>query len=155
MRDAGANAGILRLASDGTHFFGSGYVYGSGGNSEGMFQANWSDGSLVNMEDCHGDTYDVAPIGDVTYIAGHQHYCGNSGGFPQTQPSWTIWHSTAWTNATQGTNTPDLYGYPDPPRHPSPRTAELVPAVPDRHLHRSEPGDLDGDRQLAVRALRR
>ena len=120
VRDAGPNSGILRLASDGTSFYGAGYHYGAGGNSEGYFQASWSDGSLVNMEDCHGDTYDIAPIGDVVYQTGHHHYCGNSGGFPQTSPDWTVWHATAWTKSTQGTNNADIYGYPDHPGTPRP-----------------------------------
>jgi hypothetical protein len=128
VRDAGSNAGILRVATDGSNFYGGGYVFNaSQGNSEGMFQGSWSDGSLVNLEDCHGDTYDVAPIGDVTYIAGHQHYCGNSGGFPQTQPDWTLWHSTAWSKATQGTNTADLYGYPSHTGTPRPGLLNFFP----------------------------
>jgi hypothetical protein len=71
------------------------------------------------MEDCHGDSYDVAPIGDVVYVSSHHHYCGNSGGFPQTDPE-TNYHSTAWTKSTQGTNTSDKYGYPDHPGTPRP-----------------------------------
>ena len=121
-RDAGSNSGVQRLASDSTSFYGAGYAYhsnGGTGNAEGYFQASWSTGALVNLEDCHGDTYDIAPIGDVVYQAGHHHYCGNSGGFPQTDP-WTPYHSTAWTKATQGTNTSDQYGYPDHPGTPRP-----------------------------------
>ena len=51
----------------------------------------WSDGSLVTLDDCHGDSYDVAPIGDVVYVSSHKHYCGNSGGFPQTGPTSNAW----------------------------------------------------------------
>ncbi len=126
-RDGGLNAGVTRLQSDGNSFYGGGWVYGSGGNAEGAFQASWSDGNLVTLEDCHGDTYDVAPVGDVMYIASHEHYCGNSGGFPQTDP-WTVWHGTAWTKTVQGTNTADIYGYPDHPGTPRPG---LLPFFPD------------------------
>ncbi|WP_460842283.1 LamG-like jellyroll fold domain-containing protein, partial [Nocardioides marmoraquaticus] len=126
VRDAGAESAILKLASDSTSFYGVGYHFGRAGNTEGMFQASWADGSLVNMEDCHGDTYDVAAVGDVVYSASHKHYCGNSGGFPQTDP-WTFWHSTAWTKDTRGVNSPDIYGYPDHPGTPRPELLTWYP----------------------------
>ena len=128
-RVAGTNSAVQRLASDSTSFYGGGYAYhsnGGTGNSEGFFQASWSTGALVNLEDCHGDTYDIAPIGDVVYQAGHHHYCGNSGGFPQTEP-WTLYHSTAWTKATEGVNTRDRYGYPDHPGTPRPGILNWFP----------------------------
>ena len=37
------------------------------------------------MQDCHGDTYSVAPVGDVVYSVGHAHFCGNIGGFPESR----------------------------------------------------------------------
>ena len=151
-RDGGNNAGVYSLASDSTSFYGTGWHFGGpGGNAEGTFQASWSSGSLVTLEDCHGDTYDVAPIGNVVYTAGHKHYCLNSGGFPQTVPTWTIWHGTAWTKAAQGTNAKDTFGYEDHPGTPRPAHPAVLPQVPDRHGHGSGPGDLDRHRQLAVR----
>ncbi len=127
-RDGGDNAGVYSLASDSTSFYGTGWHFGGpGGNAEGTFQASWSSGSLVTLEDCHGDTYDVAPIGNVVYTAGHKHYCLNSGGFPQTVPTWTIWHGTAWTKAAQGTNAKDTFGYADHPGTPRPALLPFFP----------------------------
>jgi hypothetical protein len=128
-RDAGNGSSVQRLASDSTSFYGVGYAFhsnGGTGNAEGMFQASWSTGALVNLEDCHGDSYDVAPIGDVVYVSSHHHYCGNSAGFPQTDP-WTLYHSTAWTKSTQGVNTRDRYGYPDHPGTPRPGILNWFP----------------------------
>lgn len=127
VRDAGPNSGITNLKSDGTNFYGVGWHYGSGGNSEGTFSANWTDGSLKWIEDCHGDTYDVAPVGDVVYTASHKHYCGNSGGFPQTSPTWSFYHSTAFTKSVEGVNTGDIYGYPDHPGKPRPALLNWFP----------------------------
>jgi PKD repeat protein len=110
-RNGNTDGGIMNLKSDGENVYGSGWVYGQTGNIEGSFSFRWADTQINWVEDCHGDTYDVAPVGDVIYSASHKHYCGNSGGFPQENP-WTFYHSTAWTKQATGTNTPDIYGYP-------------------------------------------
>ncbi len=119
VRNAGSSSGISKTDSDGTKFYGVGWHYGAGGNVEGSFAANWSDGSLEWLEDCHGDTYDIAATESVVYTASHKHYCGNSDGFPQSTP-WSYYHSTAFTNDVRGTNTSDIYGYPDHPGTPRP-----------------------------------
>lgn len=126
VRNGGDSAGFMSLASDGTKFYGSGWHYGGTGNVEGTFAVSWADGSIVWIEDCHGDTYDIAIVGDVAYSASHKHYCGNSGGFPQTDP-WTFYHSTAWTTDVRGTNTGDIYGYPDHPGTPRPELLNWFP----------------------------
>ena len=135
IRNAGDNSAILSMASDGTSFYGAGYNFhgvagAAGGTSEGVFQASWSDGALVTLEDCHGDSYGVAPVDGIVYVASHHHNCTNSGGFPQTQPNWTLWHATR-------------------------RPAAVLPPVHRRQCHRSGTGDLDRGGQLPVRALRR
>ena len=82
---------------------GTAYIFGIGGNLEGAFSANWSNGAIKWVEDCHGDTYGSFPKGDVIYVASHSHYCGNlPDGFPQTDP-WTQHYGTAYTKATLGT----------------------------------------------------
>jgi len=127
VRNAGDNSSIMRLATDGTEgWYGVGWHFGKGGTTEGTFKVGWNDGALIWMEDCHGDTYDVAPIGDIVYTASHKHYCGNSGGFPQTEP-WSFYHSTAWINEVRGTNTRDIYGYPDHPNTPRPELMTWYP----------------------------
>ncbi|MBC7631895.1 MAG: delta-60 repeat domain-containing protein, partial [Flavobacterium sp.] len=98
IRNGGTQSAILSLKGDADGFYGSGYHFGAGGNVEGSFQIDWS-GQLKWVEDCHGDTYDIAPAGDVVYSASHKHYCGNigTGGFPQTSPTWTFNRGTATT----------------------------------------------------------
>ncbi|SDH23127.1 PKD repeat-containing protein [Microbacterium sp. 77mftsu3.1] len=126
VRNAGDAAGFMSLATDGTKFYGSGWHYGGTGNVEGTFAVNWTDGSIAWIEDCHGDTYDIAIVGKIAYSASHKHYCGNSGGFPQTDP-WSFYHSTAWTTDARGTNTGDIYGYPDHPGTPRPELLNWFP----------------------------
>ncbi|MFE4948611.1 PKD domain-containing protein [Leifsonia sp. NPDC056665] len=86
IKDAGINAGITALSATSTNVYGSGYVFGSGGNFEGSFSADAVTGALYWMEDCHGDTYTVQPLGGALYVAGHPHDCTNVGGFPETNP---------------------------------------------------------------------
>lgn len=127
-RDAGPNASIYSLSSDGDSVYGSGYHFGSGGTSEGAFRADWANGDLVWIEDCHGDTYSVAAVGDAIYTATHAHYCGNSQGFPQTSPTWTIQRAMAWSKAPSGNvNTADIYGYPSVPGTPDPKILNFWP----------------------------
>ena len=111
VRDAGNNAAILSLASDGQTVYGTGYVFGQGGNFEGTFAANWSDGRIKWLEDCHGDTYGAYPSPTAVYTVGHAHYCGNLGGYPETSPrSWH--HAIAFGKAATGVLTRDPHGYP-------------------------------------------
>ncbi|MFI6424077.1 LamG-like jellyroll fold domain-containing protein [Promicromonospora sp. NPDC050880] len=127
IRNAGDNSSIMRVASDGeAGWYGVGWHFNRGGTTEGTFRVSWADGQLVWLEDCHGDTYDVVPLGGVVYTASHKHYCGNSGGFPQTEP-WSFYHSTAWINEVRGTNTRDIYGYPDHPGTPRPELLTWYP----------------------------
>ena len=128
VRNAGTESAMLALESDGERFYGTGYHFGGGGNMEGGFAADWATGSLVWVEDCHGDTYSVFPIGDVVYEASHKHYCGNTGGFPQTEP-WTFYRATAVTNAATRVNTPDIYGYPDHAGEPGPTFLNWYPNI--------------------------
>ena len=114
IRNAGEKAAMMALASDGDSVYGVGYDFGGGPEDgfEDVFRANWSDGSLVWMTDCHGDDYSVAVSGGVVYSASHDHYCGNIGGFPQTSPKWSFHHSLAYAKDYLGNVlTPDIYGY--------------------------------------------
>ncbi|WP_271176070.1 PKD domain-containing protein [Leifsonia poae] len=104
VRDAGTQAGITALVATADSVYGSGYVFGAGGNLEGSFRADANTGNLIWMEDCHGDTYSIFPMNSALYAAGHPHYCGNVGGFPQTNP-WTYHHTIAFSNAATGTLT--------------------------------------------------
>ncbi|WP_433675395.1 PKD domain-containing protein [Microbacterium gorillae] len=86
IRNAGSATGFMGLTSDATSVYGSGYSF-EGGGLEGTFRASWSDGSLITMEDCHGDVYDVALFGGLLYDAAHTHACETiEGGFPDENP---------------------------------------------------------------------
>lgn len=131
VRNAGGNAWIFSLTSDSTSAYGTGGHWGSSGTIEGAFSIDWTSGNLNWIEDCHGDNYDIASVGDLVYSASHHHYCGNSGGFSQVdQGGWTFYHSTAWTKAVSGTNTSDPYGYPDHPGTPHPQLTYWFPYTP-------------------------
>ncbi|GEK78813.1 hypothetical protein ABA31_01640 [Agrococcus baldri] len=114
LRNGGNNAAIYSLASDSTSVYGSGYDFGGNKQQddfEGAFRASWADGTMVWMEDCHGDTYSVAPHNGILYTAAHTHYCGNIGEFPQLDP-WYLNHSLAFGAEPSGNPiTPDIWGY--------------------------------------------
>ncbi|MFE1646131.1 PKD domain-containing protein, partial [Microbacterium sp. P01] len=131
IRDAGNKAAMTALTSDGDSVYGTGYSY-TGATAEdgfeGTFRANWSDGSLVWMEDCHGDNYSVAVSSGVVYTSSHDHYCGNIGGFPQTSPSWTFHHALALAKDYHGAVlTPDIYGYKSYAGQPAPTLLHWFP----------------------------
>ncbi|WP_199421740.1 LamG-like jellyroll fold domain-containing protein [Actinotalea solisilvae] len=128
VRNAGANAAVMSLETDGTAFYGTGYHYGTGGNLEGSFAASWATGDLVWVEDCHGDTYSAFPIGDVVYQASHKHDCSNTGGFPHTNPG-TYHRATAVTRAATRVNTPDPDGAADHRGRPGPTFLEWYPEI--------------------------
>ncbi|SDL13680.1 Concanavalin A-like lectin/glucanases superfamily protein, partial [Arthrobacter sp. ov407] len=111
VRNGGTEASIFSLTTDGTNVYGSGYVFGTGGNLEGSFSASWNGGQINWVEDCHGDSYGVFASDTAVYTVGHAHYCGNIGGFPQTEPKWTFHQSLAFSKATTGTITDDPMGY--------------------------------------------
>ncbi|RPF20693.1 LamG-like jellyroll fold domain-containing protein [Myceligenerans xiligouense] len=126
VRNAGDKSAVLALASDDDHFYGTGYHYGGGGTVEGSFAASWDTGELVWIEDCHGDTYSIFPFRGAAYQASHKHYCGNSGGFPETSPR-SYYRGTAVTLTVEGTNTADIFGYPDHPGTPRPEFLNWYP----------------------------
>ncbi|MEO8931334.1 MAG: PKD domain-containing protein [Lacisediminihabitans sp.] len=128
VRDAGVKASITSLYATNDRVYGSGYVFGSNsdGNLEGIFSADPDTGNLYWIEDCHGDTYSVYALGDAVYGAGHPHYCGNIGGYPQTNP-WTYHHTVAFSKAATGTITPDPYGYFNWAGNPSPSLLNWFP----------------------------
>lgn len=122
VKDYAPDSGILSLAADKNTIYGSGFGYG-GGNFEGTFAASPKDGAVKWLQDCHGDTYSVAPIGKVVYAVGHAHHCANIGGFPDTNPR-TRWQralamtttakGTVQTNSEPGAHYGNFGGYPAP-----------------------------------------
>jgi PKD repeat protein len=126
VRNAGTDSAILSLYSDGTSFYGTGYIFGTGGNLEGAFAANWSDAQIKWVEDCHGDSYGVFANDTAVYVAGHPHYCGNLGGFPEVKPR--DWHrALAFSKAATRTLTADTQGYPSFTGRPAPSLQNWFP----------------------------
>ena len=129
VRNAGTNASITSLVATEDAVYGTGYAYGkTGGNFEGTFSANPATGALNWLEDCHGDSYSSFPLGDAVYVASHSHYCGNIGGFPQTDP-WTMHYATAFTKARTGTVTKDPHGYWNFQGNPAPTLLNWFPTL--------------------------
>lgn len=127
VQNAGTQASITALRTDGTNVYGTGYVFGNGGNLEGTFQSD-TDGNIIWVEDCHGDSYDTYPAADVVYTVSHAHYCGTIGGFPQSDPwSTNQRHALAYTKAIGGTVTHDALGYFDFGGNPSPSMVTWYP----------------------------
>jgi hypothetical protein len=85
IRNAGDNAAITSLSSDGTRVYGTGYTFGAGGNLENSFASDLT-GTLLWVSGCRGDTYANAPIGGVLYTVSHSHDCTPIGGHPQSTP---------------------------------------------------------------------
>jgi len=129
VRDAGPNAGILGLSTDGTNVYGNGYVYvGGGGNLEGTFSADPNSGAIHWVEDCHGDTYGSFPINGVVYTVSHAHACGNMGGFGESVPRGVnMRHAVAFTAGPTGTINHETHGYADWFGQPSPSIVNWFP----------------------------
>ncbi|MEQ4518932.1 PKD domain-containing protein [Pseudarthrobacter sp. B907] len=126
VRNGGTNGAITTLASDGSNVYGAGYTFGRTSNLEGMFSVKWSDDTTNWLEDCHGDSYSIKPIGGAVYLAGHPHYCGNIGGFPQTQP-WSFNRGIAFGKEATGTITTESHGYFNYAGRPSPPLLNWFP----------------------------
>jgi hypothetical protein len=112
VRDYGPTAAVLSLTADNDTVYGAGYAYGgTKGYFEGAFAARPSDGKVRWLQDCHGDTYSVAPVGSVVYSVGHAHDCSNIGGFPDPEPR--RYHGAlAVTKAVAGTVAKNTAGGP-------------------------------------------
>lgn len=112
IHDGGTGSAIDSLTTDGTQIYGSGYAFQTG-DFEGAFAADPNTGNIAWLNDCHGDTYSIQPVGQVLYTVSHAHNCSTIGAFPQSNP-WSInmRHALAFTTYPTGTNTgPDDYGW--------------------------------------------
>jgi PKD repeat protein len=127
VHNAGVSAAFLSLTADADGVYGTGYTYGGGGNFEGTFRADGETGAITWIEDCHGDTYSVFATTSNVYVASHEHYCGNIGGFWQTTPNWDHFNSTAFTKTVTGTITKDNMGYANFAGNPHPGLLSWFP----------------------------
>jgi len=109
VRNAGTDAAIYSLATDGPLVYGTGYVFGSGGNLEGSFAADGVTGALRWVVGCRGDVYSVQPVGGVVYTVGHPHDCSAVGGWPESTPR-SFQRAMATTADARGTNSGGAFG---------------------------------------------
>ncbi|MEV5053183.1 PKD domain-containing protein [Arthrobacter sp. LAR12-1-1.1] len=127
-RNGGSTGAITTLATDGVNVYGAGYTFGRSSTLEGMFSVKWSDGSTTWLEDCHGDTYSIQPLGDAVYLAGHAHFCGNIGAFPQAEP-WQFNRGIAFSKKATGTVTAESHGYTNFAGNPAPSLLNWFPIL--------------------------
>lgn len=130
VRNGGTGGSITSLASDGTNVFGSGYTFGRASTLEGIFSVKWADSSTEWIEDCHGDTYSIFAVDDLVYQAGHAHFCGNTGGFPQAEP-WEFQRAIAFSKKAAGVLTQETHGYTNFAGNPAPAQQNWFPYLSD------------------------
>ncbi|WP_377644478.1 PKD domain-containing protein [Oryzobacter terrae] len=112
IRTAGANGAITALKSDATQVYGTSYAFGAGAAYEGTFALDPMTGQINWQSDCLGDTYDIAPVGQVLYNVSHQHDCTVIGSFPDTNPRVRWQKAGAQTTYPTGVQTrDDVYGW--------------------------------------------
>src|SRR5690606_27611209 len=113
--------------------YGGGYTFGrNAGNLEGVFKVDPQSGALVWLEDCHGDTYQLAPINGYVYKATHTHFCGNIGGWPQTDDRHTQWgefmrHAVSYVDQVTGQVRRDQWSYHSHEGRPAPSVTSWSP----------------------------
>ncbi|MBS1836901.1 MAG: PKD domain-containing protein [Actinobacteria bacterium] len=143
IKNSGNGSSILSLATDGTSIFGAGYAWGqTPGSIEGSFSANPDTGAINWVEDCHGDSYSVAPANGHLYVANHMHYCGNIGSFPQSE-TWAdnMQHAASFTTDARGTIRREVWRYPNWEGYPAPSQVNWYPNL--------TPGTFTGQSQAA------
>lgn len=89
-------SGVTGLATDGVNVYGTSYAHGPDNPLEGGFALTGSTGDVLWIDDCHGDTYSIAPLGDQVYLAGHTHTCDTSEGLPKDNPA-PYWRGLGFT----------------------------------------------------------
>ena len=143
-----SQCGTTSLSTDGTNIYGTAFAFGCG-NFEGVWAADPTTGALVFANDCHGDTYDAAPIDGVVYTVSHAHDCKWMGGYPEGIPSGlNVRRSIAFTTAPSGptgfnggfNSGPDSYGWD----YRTVRHSDMLQWFPDMQT-----GNLTGQGQAA------
>ncbi len=133
IKNGGPDGAILDMRASGDAIYGGGYTYGrSQGNLEGVFRANAATGAIDWVEDCHGDTYQMAPVNGLVYKATHAHYCGNVGGMPQSDNTNNQWHHNmrnglAFRDAASGNALREQWSYHNFEGMPAPSLTNWFP----------------------------
>jgi hypothetical protein len=113
---------VWNLAADGEAVYGTGINFGvhNSKSYEGVWSADPTDGSIIWLEDCHGDSYGAFPMNGTVYTVSHSHFCGDAGGFPDdfANPhrtmAWTAHATGVLKRYTLGGNYNDFGGTPAP-----------------------------------------
>ena len=133
IRNGGVDGAITALYTDGDLLYGSGYTFGrAAGTLEGVFAAEWGDGTVRWVNDCHGDTYSIHAQGPVLYAVGHAHYCGNIGGYGQPTTSsstWEFYRGVAYSKEPAGVVGRERLGYTNFEGQPRPDLLNFFPAI--------------------------
>lgn len=79
---------------------------------EGTAAINPTNGAIIWLNDCHGDTYSTFPQGNVLYSVGHAHDCGGMGAFPELSGPNKHQFALAQDIAKNGVNLAPTFGYP-------------------------------------------
>jgi PKD repeat protein len=83
LTNQGVNSAVFSLTTSGDLVIGTAYDYYGPGNLEGSFVVEADGGSIVEINDCRGDSYSNYVTGGVVYVASHSHNCANIGAFPE------------------------------------------------------------------------
>ncbi|MFT3888303.1 MAG: PKD domain-containing protein [Arachnia sp.] len=104
------------------------YWYGGTGNFEGAVILDPYDGTILNMANCLGDTYDAQPMNGLMYMVSHHHQCTDIGGFTEGSPRrWQ--HNDAMTIETTGQVQKNTYGYPNFEGNPAGSYVQWAPTM--------------------------
>lgn len=92
--------GFTSASYDGSQVYltGFGYLQGATGSgvSEGRVAVNPTNGAIIWINNCRGDSYDAYPVGGVLYSVGHPHKCSTVGAFPD---QYTLSQPVQYVNA--------------------------------------------------------
>lgn len=130
---AGPDGGMTDLRIVGNHLYAAGYTFGrNAGNLEGVVKVDLTTDEIEWIEDCHGDTYQLAPINGHVYVAGHFHFCGNVGASTQSSDEHTQWgeymrHSMSFVDAVAGQIRRDNWSYHNLEGFPAPSRTSWAP----------------------------
>ena len=131
VRNYGSSAAMLSLSTDGSTVYSAGYWFGGTGNFEGVVAADANTGAVKWLADCHGDTYDAAPMNGNVYAVSHWHHCSNIGAFPDTNPRSAWYRANAMTADATGTVAHNNQGgYYDYYNQPAPSVVNWFPDMP-------------------------
>ncbi|MGB4957793.1 MAG: hypothetical protein WBO49_05055 [Candidatus Saccharimonas sp.] len=79
--------GFTSATYDGSQVYLSGFGFLQGAKGAGVYEGRAAvsptNGAILWINKCRGDTYDSVPIGKVLYSVGHPHNCKDVGAFPE------------------------------------------------------------------------